>query len=291
MGEIVINEYRGVRKLLGADAKDDDNGYKGGVWKRLFGIQGVVVTPNESSETHYYDNMAAIQITAEGAIDVAMTVSVPELKTKAWIDGKTVSSATGAYISTPSKKGYKAVAFIGKRDDGIEELNIFYKGKFTGGETTHNTEDDGTEATNVPYSYGAIYTVNNIAKDEDGNPRPCNRYILPLIDPTWEEEILGKFTNGESDKNVMTPNEIEELIGTYTFTVSSWTAATKLAVVSEKITEAQVSMLAGKTATITSKESGTSETLTIKEASTSYNSIQFTAAPSFTPVAGDTIKI
>ena len=159
MGEVVINEYRGVRKLLGADTKDDDNGYKGGIWKHLFGIQGVVVTPNESSETHYYDNMAAIQITAEGAIDVAMTVSVPELKTKAWIDGKTVSSVTGAYISTPSKKGYKAVAFIGKRDDGIEELNIFYKGKFTGGETTHNTEDDGTEATNVPYSYGAIWLV------------------------------------------------------------------------------------------------------------------------------------
>jgi hypothetical protein len=210
MSEIAINEYRGVRKVCGADVTEGADGYVGGVWKRLFGAQGVVVTPNESSETHYYDNKAAIQIDTEGAIDVAMTVSIPELKTKAWLDGKTITT-NGMYVGTPKKGGYKAVCFIGEKDDGSEELNIFYKGKFTGGETTHNTKDDGTEATNTTYNFGSIFTSNNIAEDEDGNEVPCNRVIVPLDDVWTEEAILGTFTNGESDTEVMTPVEIDAL--------------------------------------------------------------------------------
>lgn len=208
--EIAINEYRGVRMVCGADATEGANGYVGGKWRRLFGAQGITVTPNESSETHYYDNRAAIQIDTEGAIDVAMTVSIPELKTKAWLDGKTIT-ANGMYVGTPKKGGYKAVCFIGAKDDGTEELNIFYKGKFTGGETTHNTKDDGTEATNTTYNFGSIYTANNIAKDEDGNDVPCNRVIVPLDDKWTETAILGTFTDGESDKEVMTPVEIDAL--------------------------------------------------------------------------------
>lgn len=208
--EIAINEYRGVRMVCGAEVTEGADGYVGGFWRRLFGAQGITVTPNESSETHYYDNRAAIQIDTEGAIDVAMTVSIPELKTKAWLDGKTITE-NGLYVGTPKKGGYKAVCFIGAKDDGTEELNIFYKGKFAGGETTHNTTDDGTEATNTTYNYGAIYTANNIAKDEDDNDVPCNRVIIPLDDVWTEEAILGTFTDGVSNKEVMTPVEIDAL--------------------------------------------------------------------------------
>lgn len=208
--EISINEYRGVRKVCGADITEGDDGFVGGNWQRLFGAQSVVVTPNESSETHYYDNLPAIQIDTEGAIDVAMTVSIPELKTKSWIEGKTLT-AGGMFVGTPKKNGYKAVCFIGQKDDGTEELNIFYKGKFTGGETTHNTKDDGTEATNTTYNFGSIFTTNNIAHDENAKEVPCNRVIIPLDDKWTEKAILGTFTAGVSDKKVMTPIEIEAL--------------------------------------------------------------------------------
>ena len=204
------NEYRGVRMVCGADITEDGDGFVGGKWKRLFGAQGVVVTPNESSETHYYDNLPAIQIDTEGAIEVALTVSIPELKTKAWIEGKTIS-AGGMYVGTPKKPGYKAVCFIGQKDDGSEELNIFYKGKFTGGETTHNTKDDGTEATNTTYSFGSIFTSSAIAHNDEGAEVQCNRVIIPLGDKWTETAILGTFTEDESDKEVMTPIEIEAL--------------------------------------------------------------------------------
>lgn len=207
---IAINEYRGVRMICGADVTEGASGYVGGTWRRLFGAQAVTVTPNESSETHFYDNKPAIQIDTEGAIEVGMTVSIPELETKAWIDGKTIT-ANGQYVGTPKKGSYKAVCFIGEKDDGTEELNIFYKGKFTGGVTTHNTKDDGTEATNTEYTFGSIYTTNNIATDEDGKAVPCNRTIIPLDDKWTEEAILGTFTDGVSSQEVMTPVEIEAL--------------------------------------------------------------------------------
>lgn len=210
MPEIAINEYRGVRMVCGADVTEGEDGYNGGFWKRLFGAQGLTVTPNESSETHYYDNKAAIQIDTEGAIDVAMTVSIPELATKAWIEGKTFTSK-GLYVGTPKKGGYKAVCFIGEKDDGTEELNIFYKGKFTGGETTHNSKDDGTEATNTTYNFGSIFTSNNIARDEEGKSVPCNRVIVPLGGAWTEEAILGTFDGAVSNKEVMTPVEIDAL--------------------------------------------------------------------------------
>ena len=210
MAEIKFNEYRGVRMVCATEVEEGENGYVGGFWRRLFGVQAVTVTPNESSETHYYDNRPAIQIDTEGAIEVAMTVSIPELKTKAWIDGKTIT-ANGLYVGTPKKTGYKAVCFIGEKDDGTEELNIFYKGKFTGGETTHNTKDDGTEATNTSYTFGSIFTTNNIAKDDKNNDVPCNRTIIPLDDVWTEAAILGTFTDGISDKEIMTPVEIDAL--------------------------------------------------------------------------------
>lgn len=208
--EIAMHEYRGVRMVCGAEVTEGADGYVGGNWRRLFGAQGITVTPNESSETHYYDNRAAIQIDTEGAIEVAMTVSIPELKTKAWLDGKTITT-NGLYVGTPKKGGYKAVCFIGAKDDGAEELNIFYKGKFTGGETTHNTKDDGTEATNTTYNFGSIFTANNIAKNEKGEDVPCNRVIVPLDDKWTENAILGAFTDGVSNKQVMTPVEIDAL--------------------------------------------------------------------------------
>lgn len=210
MSEINLNEYIGVRMVCGAEVTDDSTGYKGGFWRRLFGAQSVSVTPNESSQTSYYDNRAAIQYDAEGPIAVGMTVSIPELKTKAWIDGKTYTT-NGAYVGTPKKGGYKAVCFIGEKDDGTEELNIFYKGKFTGGAVTHNTKTDSPEPSNTSYEFGSIYTTNNIAKNEEDKAASCNRMIIPLDDKWTEEAILGTFTDGVSDKEVMTPVEIEAL--------------------------------------------------------------------------------
>lgn len=204
------NEYRGVRGLVVAKVTADGDTYTASVWEELSGVQSVAVAKNESSETHYYDNKAAIVIDAEGADEVTLVVSVLANKTRAMIEGVGYDETTDMIINTPKKRDYFALGYIGEKTEGTEEFNILYKGKFSGGAETHNTKDDGTEATNVEYTFTAIhtsakiYTVNNVAQSVKSIKIPASTTIT-------EAKVFGAFTNGKSAIDVLTPDEIKAL--------------------------------------------------------------------------------
>lgn len=202
------NEYRGVRGLVLAEVtKDDSTGYTTEKWEELAGVQSVAVAKNESSETHYYDNMAAIVIDAEGADEVTLVVSVLANKTRAKIDGVGYDEAKDMIINTPKKRKYFALGYIGEKTDGTEEFNVLYKGKFSGGAETHNTKDDGTEATNVEYTFTAIHTASKIYT-VDGVAKSAKSMKVPASDTVTEDKIFGAFTEGVSSVAVLTPDEI-----------------------------------------------------------------------------------
>lgn len=204
------NEYRGVRGLVYAEITQDTSaGYTTGKWQRLSGVQGITDTPSESSEAHYYDNMAAIIVDSEGADEVALVVSVPNNKTKAVLDGVGYNAAKDAIINTPKKRKYYAIGYIGKKVDGTEEAVIHYKGKFSGGAVTRNTEDEGTEGTNLEYSFAGIHTAAKIATLEETKKYPAKKFTVPLTDTLTEESVFGTF--GETDEStldVLTPDDI-----------------------------------------------------------------------------------
>lgn len=170
-----FEEYRGVKNLVVAELTETVNEQGETVATygdviRLAGVQAVSGEVNESSETHYYDDMAAIVVDSEGADTYTLTVSVVEKKTRALIEGTTYDEATGALIGTQKKKKYFALGYIADTVSGVEEYNWIYKGKFTGGNKTHNTKNDGTDATNMEYTYTSIQTAVKFAKA--GN-NPC----------------------------------------------------------------------------------------------------------------------
>ena len=205
------NEYRGIRCLVLAEITSDNGTYVAGNWERLSGVQALARNSTESSETHFYDNKPAIVIDAEGSDELTMTVSILANKTRARIDGVSYDEGTDMIVGTPKKKKYFAVGYIGEKTDGTEELNIFYKGKFTGGNETHNTKDDGTEATNVEYTYTGIHTSSNIYT-ENGTKTSAKNIKVPLTDKVTEASIFGEFDEtGVSDKTVLTPDEIKAL--------------------------------------------------------------------------------
>lgn len=170
-----FEEYRGVKNLVVAELTETVN-EKGetvatyGDVIRLAGVQAVSGEVSESSETHYYDDMAAIVVDSEGADTYTLTVSVVEKKTRALIEGTTYDEATGALIGTQKKKKYFALGYIADTVSGVEEYNWIYKGKFTGGNKTHNTKNDGTDATNMEYTYTSIQTAVKFAKARN---KPC----------------------------------------------------------------------------------------------------------------------
>lgn len=205
------NEYRGVRGLVLAEVtKDDSTGYVADKWEELAGVQSVAVAKNESSETHYYDNMAAIVIDAEGADEVTLVVSILANKTRAKIDGVGYDETHDMIINTPKKRKYFALGYIGEKTDGTEEFNVLYKGKFSGGAETHNTKDDGTEATNVEYTFTAIHTSAKIYT-VDGVAQSVKSIKVPASTKITEAKVFGAFTAGVSAVDVLTPDEIMAL--------------------------------------------------------------------------------
>lgn len=164
-----FEEYRGVRGLVVAELTEEVD-IQGvvtetyGTVQPLSGVQQVSAEVNESTETHYYDDMAAIVVDSEGEDTYTLVVSVPSKKTRALIEGTTYDETTGALIGSKKNKKYFALGFIADKLNGVEEYNWIYKGKFTGGNKTHDTKTDGTEATNMEYTFTSIHTATAFNK-------------------------------------------------------------------------------------------------------------------------------
>lgn len=200
-------EYRGVSGLVLAEIeKDDTTAYTPKSWQELSGVQSVSVSKNESSESHYYDNAARIVIDAEGADEITLVVSILANKTRALIDGVDYDETTDMIINTPKQKKYFALGYIGEKTDGTREFNIFYKGKFSGGAETYNTKDDGTEATNVEYTFTAVHTTFKI-----NGTKSVKSVKVPESTTVTEAKVFGTFTAGTSSVKPLTPTELKAL--------------------------------------------------------------------------------
>jgi phi13 family phage major tail protein len=169
-----FEEYRGVEGLVIAELTEtvnQDGSITGtyGTPERLSGVQELSGEVEESTETHYYDNVPAIVVDSEGADTYTLTVSVPEKRTRALIEGTKYDETTGALIGTPKEKKYFALGFIAEKTSGVKEYNWVYKGKFSGGGKTNSTKTDGTDATNMEYTYTSIHT-NEVFEKTGGKP-------------------------------------------------------------------------------------------------------------------------
>lgn len=200
------NEYRGVRGLVIAEVTADNGTYTTGKWTKLSGVQNIALATSESSETHYYDNLPAIVIDSESADELTLTISVLDNKTRALIEGRTYVEGVDMLVKTPKSNKVFALGFIGEKTNGKEEFNILYKGKFTGGNETHSTKDDGTEANNLEYTFTAIYTTSGIA---DG--KPAKSVKVMASDKVTEAALFGTFTEDVSSVSPLTPDEIAQL--------------------------------------------------------------------------------
>lgn len=195
-----FEEYRGVRGLVIAELTEtlEEDGTVTetyGAVQPLSGVQQVSAEVNEATETHYYDDMSAIVVDSEGEDTYTLVVSIPSKKTRALIEGTTYDDDTGALIGTKKKKKYFALGFIADKLNGVEEYNWIYKGKFTGGNKTHDTKTDGTDATNMEYTYTSIHTAT--AYEKGGN---C-KYLS--VDNDGKADLTNFF------KTVTTPDTLQ----------------------------------------------------------------------------------
>lgn len=183
-----ITEYRGVEGLVYAEVTKDNNeldgGYTTGTVKPLAGVAELSRTTETSSEAHYYDNIAAVVIGSTGADEITINTSAIPLKVLAEITGQYYDESTGMMVECSRESKYFALGYRTKKTDGTEVLVWRLKGTFGIPDSTHVTENDGTDANGQELVYTGISTTHKFTKT--GKPAKAVNVdtSLDLVDTT-----------------------------------------------------------------------------------------------------------
>lgn len=160
-----IYEYRGVEGLVAAEViKDDADALEFGEVFDIAGVAEIGRTTENSSETHYYDNVPAVVISSTGADTVTCSVSAIPLDVLAKITGQEYDAELGTFIEGQRTPKYFALGYKTKKTNGFEVFVWRYKGQFSIPDSTHSTENDGTDANGQEITFTGISTTHKFAK-------------------------------------------------------------------------------------------------------------------------------
>ena len=163
-----IVEYRGVTDLVVAEVLTDNNnegeGYTTGEVMELVGVGEISKSTSNSSETKYYNNMAAIVINSTGADEIKCTTSVIPQDKLAFITGQDYDEETGTLIEGERKVKYFALGYKTKKTNGDEVFVWRHKGTFNIPDNTHATENDGTDSNGQEITFTGISTTHKFTK-------------------------------------------------------------------------------------------------------------------------------
>lgn len=175
MDEIV--EYRGVEDLVAAEVLTDNNnaeeGYTTGDVFDIAGVAEISKSTSSSNESHYYNNMPAVVVSSTGADEVTLSTSAIPLDVLAKITGQKYDETTGTLIEGDRETKYFAIGYKTKKTNGDYVYVWRLKGTFNIPESTHATENDGTDANGQELTYTGINTTHKFTKvtDKNGNKK------------------------------------------------------------------------------------------------------------------------
>ena len=154
-----IDEYRGIRGLVAAEViTDDSEAFECGTPFEVAGVAELSRTTETSSEAHYYDNVPAVVIDSTGADEVTISASAIPFDALAKVTGQYYDEETGMFVEGERDSKYFAIGYITKKTDGTEIFVWRLKGKFNIPDSTHASEDDGTEASGQEIVFTGINT-------------------------------------------------------------------------------------------------------------------------------------
>ena len=160
-----IYEYRGVEGLVAAEVvKDEADAYETGEVFQIAGVAEIGRTTENSSETHYYDNVPAVVIASTGADTVTCSVSAIPLDVLAKITGQQYDDTLGVLVEGQRESKYFALGYKTKKTNGKEVYVWRYKGQFSIPDQTNTTENDGTDANGQEITFTGISTTHKFTK-------------------------------------------------------------------------------------------------------------------------------
>lgn len=207
-----VVEFRGCDNVVVAEVtKDDSTGYTVGNIISLAPVAEVSKTTENSSETHFYDNVGAIVIRAEGSDEITLTTPALELGQLATITGKSVDPATGAYVDDEGVEKYYALGYRLKLTDGTYRYVWRLKGAFSNiPDETSTTESDSVDTNNQ----SVVYTGNKtLYSFEAGNIKGRAKAVV-IDERDGLADVSGFFSQ------VVTPDNVASLAKATTTAIS-----------------------------------------------------------------------
>lgn len=160
-GEKQVFEYRGIRDLVAAELLTDTTSEL--TYGTVFPIAGIAqltkATAN-SSETHYYDNVAAIVIDSVGADTVTCSTSGIPLDVLAKLTGQYWDEGAQTFVEGEGIRKYFAIGYITENTDGQEVFVWRHKVKCSIPDSSHGTKTDGTDASGQELVFTGINTTH-----------------------------------------------------------------------------------------------------------------------------------
>lgn len=187
-------EFRGCDNLMIAEVTADslDSPYTAGTVTSLAPVAEISKTVENSSETHYYDNVGMIIIRAEGSDEITLTVPALPLATVAKLTGKQIDATTGAFIDGESVEKYFAIGYRLRLTDGTYRYVWRLKGSFSIPDETSSTENDGTDTNNQELTFTGVKTITAFANggrakavvaDERDNKIDGTKWFTAVVTP------------------------------------------------------------------------------------------------------------
>lgn len=160
-----IEEYRGIRGLKAAILLSDTDAEL--TYDSVFDVAGTAElsrTTENSSEAHYYDNMAAVVVDGVGADTVTASVSAIPLDVLAKITGQYLDPTTGTLVEGNATRPYLAIGYVTDNTAGQEMYVWRHKVKASIPDSQHNTKTNGTDANGQQITFTGINTIHKFTK-------------------------------------------------------------------------------------------------------------------------------
>lgn len=161
-----VFEFRGCDNLVYAKViTDTAEKFETGEVKSLAGLANVGASFEQSTEPHYYDNQAKINIKAVGAETRTFEISGLRNAVLAEITGMRIDTDTGAIIGGDYTNDYFAVGYRVSTTNDTHTYKWALKGTFEIPEESVATKNGGTDASGMSLNYSGVSTNH---KFEDG---------------------------------------------------------------------------------------------------------------------------
>ncbi len=184
-----MKEYRGIRGLVAAKLLTDSAEEL--TYDKPFSIAGVAELTREtesSSESHYYDNIAAIVIDSVGADTVNCNTSAVPLDVIAKLTGQVFDEDTRTLVEGNGAAPYFAIGYITEDTAGDEVFVWRHKVKVSVPSSTHATKNNGTDANGQELTFTGINTTHKFTKT--GNTAKAVNHIHGAEDFITETDFF-----------------------------------------------------------------------------------------------------